>query len=52
MKYNAMVYRKVFGYSAFQAYLYLYFIFLPCYLVKVMKGKIDSFFFLRRKYTK
>lgn len=42
MKYNAQVYRKVFGYSFLQAYTYLYFVFLPSYFTKVLNNKIYS----------
>lgn len=42
MKYNALVYRKMFGYSVLQAYAYLYAAFLPCYFTKVLYNKIYS----------
>lgn len=42
MKYNAQVYRKLFGYSVLQAYAYLYCVFLPNYFMKVFKNKVYS----------
>lgn len=50
LKYNAMVYRKIFGYSITKAYTYLYCVFLPCYLSKILHNKIVSLL-LRHKLT-
>ncbi len=40
LKYNAQVYRIVFGYSKPKAYAYVYTIFLPSYFYKVFTNKI------------
>lgn len=40
LKYNAMVYRTVFGYTKLQAYGYLYLIFLPSHIMKLINNKI------------
>ena len=42
IKYNINVYHKVLGFSAVKSYLYFAFLFLPTYMVKVIKRKIDS----------
>lgn len=34
VKYNARVYQHVFGYSCWFSYLYLFLVFMPCYLTK------------------
>ena len=34
VKYNARVYQYVFGYSAWFSYVYLFLVFMPCYLTK------------------
>jgi len=49
MKYNALVYRKVFGYSVLQAYAYLYCVFLPNYFIKVAYNKMYSILYLSKK---
>lgn len=43
VKYNINVYRKILGFSLPKAYLYFLFVFMPCYLAKVVKVKIDSY---------
>jgi len=43
IKYNAQVYRMVFGYSKSKAYWYLYTIFLPSYATKKLQNKLYSF---------
>jgi len=40
IRYNAKVYQTVFGYSALHAYLYLFFLFIPAYLVKRARYKV------------
>ncbi len=42
VKYNAEVYKSIFGYSDLKAYCYLYFIFIPSYLTKKFKNWIAS----------
>lgn len=42
LKYNAEIYRIVFGYSKCKAYLYLFFIFLPNYFFKVLRNRLMS----------
>lgn len=42
IKYNANVYETVFGYPKWFAYLYLLFVFMPTYYIKVLKRKRDS----------
>ena len=39
VKYNAEVYKTVFGYSTVKAYIYLIFVFLPSYFTKRMKTR-------------
>ncbi|MBR1791235.1 MAG: glycosyltransferase family 2 protein [Bacteroidaceae bacterium] len=40
VKYNAAVYREVFGYSKFQSYAYLFCFFLPTYFIKRIRTRI------------
>lgn len=40
VKYNAKVYETVFGYSTLHAYLYLFFLFIPTYLMKRLRYKV------------
>lgn len=42
VKYNAAVYQQILGYSKLHSYLYLFFIFMPHYLLKKLKIRIDS----------
>ncbi len=49
IKYNARVYQEVLGFSTIKSYIYFFFLFLPCYGMKVMKKKIDSYRYLREK---
>ena len=42
LKYNAEVYSSIFGYSKFKAYSYLYFMFMPSYMLKQVKNKYYS----------
>ena len=46
IKYNAKVYQTILGYSAFKSYCHLAFFFMPSYILKVIKKKIDSKRFL------
>ncbi|MCR5821192.1 MAG: glycosyltransferase [Bacteroidaceae bacterium] len=41
IKYNAAVYREVFGYSKFRSYAYLFVFFLPTYFIKRIRNKIN-----------
>ncbi len=45
IKYNARVYREVLGYSVVMSYLFLFFIFLPTYAIKMIKRHWDSLAF-------
>ena len=40
VKYNAAVYREVFGYSKFQSFAYLFCFFLPTYFIKRIRNRI------------
>jgi glycosyltransferase involved in cell wall biosynthesis len=51
LKYNAEVYSSIFGYSKFKAYSYLYFMFMPSYMLKQVKNKYYSRKF-KRMYRK
>lgn len=42
VKYNLRVYTKVLGFSVLKAYFYFVFCFMPCYTLKVLKKKWDS----------
>lgn len=42
VKYNAAVYQQILGYSKLHSYLYLFFIFMPHYLLKKLKVRIES----------
>lgn len=52
VKFNINVYHKVLGFSVAKSYLYFAFIFLPTYMVKTIKRKIDSKIFLSRNMVK
>ena len=49
VKYNVNVYETVFGYTCIRAYIYFFLIFMPTYLVKVLKRNADSKRFLQMK---
>lgn len=42
LKYNANVYKEILGFSTLKSYMYLFFLFLPTYTIKVMKRKVDN----------
>jgi glycosyltransferase involved in cell wall biosynthesis len=42
IKYNAKVYREVFGYSSFQAYSYLFLFFFPTYFTKKIQTWVNN----------
>lgn len=46
IKYNLRIYREVLGFSRLKSYAYFFFLFLPTYFTKILKKKIDSFFYL------
>ena len=48
LKYNAEVYRSIFGYSKIKAYSYLYIIFMPTYFIKQIKNSHHSKKLLRK----
>lgn len=47
IKYTINVYHKVLGFSAMKSYLFFMFLFLPTYMIKVVKKKVDSYKFLK-----
>lgn len=49
VKYNTKVYEEVLGYSRIKSYLFFTFVFMPTYFIKLMKKKIDSFLYYRKK---
>ena len=49
MKYNLAVYKKILGFHSIKANLYFFMLFLPTYGTKVLKRKLDSYFFLHHK---
>ncbi len=48
VKYNLRIYREVLGFSRLKSYAYFYVLFLPTYFTKILKKKVDSFFYLSR----
>jgi teichuronic acid biosynthesis glycosyltransferase TuaG len=48
-KYNIAVYRRILGYGRMKACFYFAFLFLPTYILKLMKRKLDSYCFVKRK---
>lgn len=42
VKYNIAVYRDILGFSKVKAYLYFCFLFMPTYILKVLKRRLDS----------
>lgn len=49
VKYNANIYKQVFGYSTIASYAYLFFVFMPAYSVKVIGNHINSAKYRRLK---
>ena len=49
VKYNIRIYQKVLGFSPVKSRLYFYFIFMPTYLLKILKRKWDGYLYLRKK---
>lgn len=49
LKYNALVYQEILGYSKFGSYLKLVFVFLPTYALKVFGNKIKSLAWKKRE---
>lgn len=52
IKYNVNVYETVLGYSRTKSWLYFIFLFMPSYLFKVMKVKLNSLLFLKNSRKK
>ena len=50
VKYNVAVYRQVLHFSPAKSWLYFLGIFMPTYLLKVVRKRYDSFFFLRHRH--
>ena len=48
-KYNIAVYRSILGYGWLKACFFFAFLFLPTYILKLMKRKQDSYCFVKRK---
>ena len=48
-KYNIAVYRSILGYGWLKACFYFAFLFLPTYILKLMKRELDSYCFVKRK---
>lgn len=42
VKYNVAIYREILGYNDTKSYLYFYLLFMPTYIHKIIKRKIDS----------
>ena len=40
IKYNAQIYKQIFGYNTLEAYGYLFFVFIPTYFKKVWSNKV------------
>ena len=52
VKYNVRIYHEVLGFSKPKSVLYFTFIFMPSYLMKIAKRKIDSFIYLHQRGKK
>ena len=52
IKYNLRIYREVLGFSKPKSVFYFTSIFMPTYLTKIAKRKIDSFIYLHKKNKK
>lgn len=48
VKYNTKVYQQVLGFSKFKSYFYFVSLFMPSYLLKTVRKKIDSYLFLKK----
>ena len=49
IKYNILIYQKVLGFSKWKSVVYFYLLFMPTHVAKVLKSKIDSLRYLRKK---
>ena len=49
IKYNIRIYREVLGFSKLKSNLYFWFLFMPTYLTKRVKRKLDSWKYLKNK---
>lgn len=45
LKYNANVYKEILGYSLLKSYIYLFFLFLPNYTIKILKRKLSKYIY-------
>lgn len=48
VRFNAKVYKQVFGYNTLEAYAYLFFVFMPTYTKKVLSNKLHSIDYLKK----
>ena len=48
VRFNAKVYKQVFGYNTLEAYAYLFFVFMPTYTKKVLSNKMHSIDYLKK----
>ena len=49
VRYNMRVYHDTLGFSWIKSWMYFIFLFMPSHMLKVVKRKLDSYFFLRHK---
>jgi len=49
IKYNILIYQKVLGFSRLKSNLYFFCLFIPTHFKKLLKRRIDSFFYKKRK---
>lgn len=52
VKFNILVYKKVLSYSRIHATLYFFCCFMPSYITKIIRRKLDSWIFLKKRETK
>jgi glycosyltransferase involved in cell wall biosynthesis len=52
IKYNVKVYETVLNFPKWKAYAYFFFVFLPCYYMKVIRRSIDSCRFIASSHNK
>ena len=52
VKYNIRIYEEVLGYPKWKSRMYFYCIFMPTYITKIIKRKVDSYRFVTRKSKK
>ena len=49
VKFNTKVYQEILGFSPLKSYLYFGFLFMPTFTLKIIKKKIDSYLYLKKK---